>query len=132
MWVRLPPRAPVLPCIHEPQLCASGGFTSSDRRCVVSLRSAGPEGKNGSAGAHWHLFGLRPQHLPWRRCSPHPAQNIFLRRLLAQRSARSQAKHLGRQAPPLPLAEIWVSSSLSRPAEQRAEVFPTSRQTGNR
>ena len=57
--------------------------------------------------------------------------NILFRRLLAQPSTRSQAKHLGRQTPASALAEIWFPPPLSRPANQRTEIFVSSRQQGN-
>src|SRR6266849_9498941 len=158
MWVRLPPRAPFsffkIPgpsarsfSAKEGDSCgeqhefkhASSAFslghfvgTNWSYRLSVFRRSTQFPEPECSSGRRPHLSRFRSQYLSRRSGSPHSAKNVFLRRLLAQPSAGREAKQLGRQACNASRARFRLSRSLSRTAEQSAEIPGAVRRERNR
>src|SRR5260370_31398209 len=80
------------------------------------LRSAE---RAGIAGPHAFLSRLSPQHLSRRRGLANSAQDILVRKLLAQPSARRKAEHLEWEARGSPFKRFRFSGPLPWPAKQR-------------
>src|ERR1700680_2493941 len=94
--------------IHAPHFPHAIDFLSDDRRCSLRVPdSRVPHARTGIS-VEADVSRFRSQHISRGRCATHSAQNLFIRRLLAQRSAGSQAKQLGREETLPAGAEIWL------------------------